>query len=163
MAAGTGVTPAAFGAAMAGHVAGVAVVTAAAGPRPMGLLVTSLTAYSADPPSLVASIATASRTHDVLVGGERFGVHLLGCGQHFVAEAFASRDDDKFDGLAWRWDDGIPRLDGVCAYFACSTAATFGHGDHSIVIGRIDAIARSEARAPLIYWRRRVDWELVAQ
>lgn len=66
--------------AMAALASGVAVVTARrADGSPAGLLATSIAAYSAEPPSILLSIAHSSRSHPTLVEhAERFGVHLLG-------------------------------------------------------------------------------------
>ena len=162
MAAGPGLADGGFAAAMAGHAAGVAVVTVAAGERPAGLAVTSLTAYSADPPSVAVSIAEQSRSHPALVSGDCFGVHLLAEGQEHIADVFASRAGDKFGELAWRWEDAIPRLLDVRMFLACRTAAVFHHGDHSIVIGDVARVEGEPDDPPLVYWRRRLEWRLVS-
>lgn len=152
-----------FREAMASLASGVTVITA--GRRdgsPCGLAATSVSSYSAEPPSLLASIAHDSRCHDALVGGERFGVHILHAGEEQVARAFVDRGDDKFAGLDWRWDDGVPELSGSLAYLRCRRAATFAHYDHTILIGDIEG-GRIESAQPLLYARRRMDWLLHRQ
>lgn len=143
-----------FGAVMADLPSGVAVVTARGAGEPKGLLVTSLTAYSAAPPSLLVSIAHASRSHDTLAAASGFGVHVLRRGQDGVAARFAGRDEDKFAGLAWTWDHEVPQLEGPLAYLRCETSASFAHLDHTILIGTIVDVHHDAKAEPMLYLRR---------
>jgi len=147
--------------AMAALASGVAVVTARrADGRPAGLLATSIAAYSAEPPSILLSIAHSSRSHPTLVEhAERFGVHLLGRDQGELAQTFASRSDDKYARLDWEWDREVPRLGGVVSYLHCGRSATFDRYDHSIVIGDV-LDGHHSGGEPLLWVRRRMDWRL---
>jgi len=149
-----------FQEAMASLASGVCVVTARRpDDSPCGLVATSVSSYSADPPSLLLSVDHRSRCHDALTTCERFGVHILHSGQEELARAFASRVADKFAGLEWRWDGDVPELVGALAYLRCRRAETFTRYDHTIVIGDIEG-GRLEHAAPLLYARRRMDWLL---
>ncbi|MCW3013302.1 MAG: hypothetical protein JWO02_394 [Solirubrobacterales bacterium] len=153
-------TPALFGDLMAELPAGVAVVTARGEDGPKGLVVTSLTAYTADPPSILVSVAHSSRCYGTLVAAERFGVHVLRTGQDDVAARFASKADDKFAGLDWTWDEDVPCLDGALAYLRCETSASFVHLDHTVLIGTIADVQRDEQAEPMLYLRRRFAWRV---
>lgn len=153
-------TPALFGDLMAELPAGVAVVTARSPEGPKGLVVTSLTAYTADPPSVLVSVAHSSRCYDALLASDRFGVHVLQAGQDEVAARFASKSDDKFSGLGWTWDRDVPRLDGTLAYLHCETSKSFEHLDHTVLIGTIVDVQRDEAAEPMLYLRRRFAWRV---
>jgi flavin reductase (DIM6/NTAB) family NADH-FMN oxidoreductase RutF len=149
-----------FHEAMASLASGVAVITARRDDgSPCGLAVTAVTSYSAQPPSLLVSIAHRSRCHDTLAGCERFGVHLLRSDELALAERFASLADDKFAGLEWHWDGDVPELDGTLSYLRCRRAASFGHYDHTVLIGDLEA-GRIHEGHPLLYARRRMDWLL---
>jgi flavin reductase (DIM6/NTAB) family NADH-FMN oxidoreductase RutF len=149
-----------FQESMASLASGVAVVTARkADGEPCGLAATSVSSYSADPPSLLVSIGHESRCHDALASCGRFGVHILHSGEEDVARVFAGRGDDKFGGLDWRWDGDVPELAGALAYLRCRTAKRFTHYDHTILIGDIDG-GRIDHAEPLLYARRRMDWLL---
>jgi flavin reductase (DIM6/NTAB) family NADH-FMN oxidoreductase RutF len=149
-----------FHEAMASLASGVAVVTARRPDgSPCGLAVTSVSSYSAEPPSLLASIGHQSRCHDALAGCKRFGVHILHSGEEHIARAFAAQSEDKFSGLEWRWDGDVPELGGALAYLRCRRAESFSRYDHTIVIGDIEG-GRLEAAEPLLYARRRMDWLL---
>jgi flavin reductase (DIM6/NTAB) family NADH-FMN oxidoreductase RutF len=146
--------------AMASLAAGVAVITTSKPDgSPCGLAATSVSSYSARPPSLLASIAHVSRCHDALAACVRFGVHLLRSDELELARVFASKAEDKFAGIDWRWDGDVPELSGTLAYLRCRRAATFAHGDHSVLIGDIDDGRLGEG-SPLLYARRRMDWLL---
>lgn len=152
------ITPATFADLMAELPAGVTVVTTAGASGPVGLTVTSMTAFSADPPSVMVSIAHGSRCHERLLATDRFGVHVLHSGQEPVARVFASRIDDKFAELDWSWDGDVPHLHGALTYMRCTREAEFTHRDHTIVIGTIEDAALMASAEPLLYLRRRFSW-----
>ena len=138
---------------------GVAVITARRDDgSPCGIAATSLTSYSAHPPSLLVSVWHESRCHDALASSDRFGVHLLKSDQIEVARRFADRTlDDKFEGLAWDWDEDVPELAGVLAYMRLRRAENFARYDHTVLIGDLEG-GRVEQGDPLVYARRRMDW-----
>jgi flavin reductase (DIM6/NTAB) family NADH-FMN oxidoreductase RutF len=146
--------------AMAGLCSGVAVVTARRPDgKPCGLVATSVSSFSATPPSVLASIGHASRCHHALIACEHFGVHLLRSDQARLASTFAGLGDDKFAGVDWSWDADVPAIAGVLAYLRCRRSALFELYDHSILIG--DATGgRLAAGDPLVYMGRRMDWRL---
>ena len=149
-----------FHAAMASLASGVAVITTRRPDgHPCGLSATSVVSYSAGPPSLLVSVDQSSRCHDALAGSERFGVHLLHAGQEPLARVFAGKGDDKFGGLDWKWDDGVPELEHTLAYLRCRRAENFARYDHTILIGDVEG-GRHEAGEPLLYAQRRMDWLL---
>ena len=109
--------------AMSSLASGVAVITARKPDgQPCGLAATSVTSYSAHPPSVLASISHASRCHEALAGCERFGVHILRADESELARVFAGKGDDKFAGVDWAWDDDVPELRGTLAYLRCRRA-----------------------------------------
>ena len=146
--------------AMASLASGVAVITTRKPDGdPCGLAATSVSSYSAHPPSMVASIAHVSRCHDALVASERFGVHLLRSDELELARLFASRVDDKFAAVGWSWDGEVPVLEGTLAYLRCRRSAAFAHHDHTVLVGDIEDGRLGEG-SPLLYARRRMDWLL---
>ena len=149
-----------FHEAMSSLASGVVVVTALhTERRPCGLAATSVASYSANPPSLLASIDHSSRCHDALRDCEHFGVHLLRAGQEPLARVFAGKGDDKFAGLEWGWDGDVPRLADVLAYIRCARVENFERYDHTILIGDVSG-GEYAGGEPLLYSRRRMDWLL---
>jgi flavin reductase (DIM6/NTAB) family NADH-FMN oxidoreductase RutF len=149
-----------FRESMAGLCSGVAVVTARREDgEPCGLVATSISSFSAVPPSVLVSIGHTSRCHTALIECEHFGVHLLRDDQAELARLFASLAEDKFAGLDWHWDELVPVLGGTLAYLRCRRSALFELYDHSILIGDVAGGERSDGQ-PLVYMDRRMDWRL---
>jgi flavin reductase (DIM6/NTAB) family NADH-FMN oxidoreductase RutF len=148
-----------FREAMAHLASGVAVITTRRSDGvPCGIAATSLTSYSAHPPSLLVSVWHASRCHAALAECARFGVHLLKSDELALAQRFADREHpDKFDGLDWRWDDDVPELAGTLAYLRCRRSGNYAQYDHTVLIGDLEG-GRLEQGEPLVYARRRMDW-----
>jgi flavin reductase (DIM6/NTAB) family NADH-FMN oxidoreductase RutF len=148
-----------FREAMSHLASGVAVVTTRRPDgAPCGLAATSLTSYSAHPPSLLVSIWHGSRCHEALELCGHFGVHLLRADQLDVAHGFADRESvDKFGRLDWSWDGDVPELAQTLVYLRCRRAENFVRYDHTVLIGDLEA-GRLEPGEPLVYSRRRMDW-----
>jgi flavin reductase (DIM6/NTAB) family NADH-FMN oxidoreductase RutF len=146
--------------AMSALCSGVAVVTARRDDgNPCGLVATSLSSFSAEPPSVLASIAHASRCHQALVESRHFGVHLLAADQTPLADEFAGLGEDKFAGVEWSWDEDVPALGGVLAYLRCRRSAVFELYDHTILIADVVDGGRWN-REPLVYMERTMGWRL---
>jgi flavin reductase (DIM6/NTAB) family NADH-FMN oxidoreductase RutF len=127
----------AFGAFMTG----VTVVTALdAQGNPIGFTANSFTSVSLDPPLVLVCVARTSRNHDVLVASEGFAVNILSEGQKDVSNVFARPVEDRFAAVTWRpGPHGAPIFDEVSAWFDCAMHRTVEGGDHSILIGRVEA------------------------
>jgi flavin reductase (DIM6/NTAB) family NADH-FMN oxidoreductase RutF len=153
--------PELFREAMAGLCSGVAVITARRPEdgAPCGLVATSVSSFSASPPSVLVSVDHSSRCHRALVEGDVFGVHVLAADQAPLARVFAGRGDDKFAGVDWSWDDGVARIDGALSYMRCRRSALFELYDHSLLVGDVTAGALG-AGEPLVYMARTFGWRL---
>lgn len=150
-----------FREAMATLCSGVAVVTGTTpdGGSPCGLVATSVSAFSADPPSVLVSVAHSSRCHQALTDGNNFGVHVLAADQEPLANVFAGLGEDKFAGVAWRYDGEVPRLEGTLSFLRCRRSAVFELYDHTLLIG--DVVAGSlDPGDPLVYMSRSMAWRL---
>ena len=146
--------------AMAGLASGVAVITARrSNGAPCGLVATSVSSFSASPPSVLVSVAHTSRCHTSLIEGNAFGVHVLAADQEPLARVFAGLGDDKFAGLDWEWDDGVPRIAGALSYLRCRRSALFELYDHSLLVGDV-AGGLVQDGEPLVYLARSMSWRL---
>ncbi|WP_330295059.1 flavin reductase family protein [Streptomyces sp. NBC_00503] len=143
------------------HAAGVAVITADNGGRPVGFTATSLNSVSADPPLLSFTIGTGSSSWPGVRDSEYLGVHILGEHQSDLAGLFARNGADRF-GPATDWAPGpygVPVLDGVLAWLVCRIVARVPAGAHRVVIA--EAVAGDPAGdlagegRPLLYHQGR--------
>jgi flavin reductase (DIM6/NTAB) family NADH-FMN oxidoreductase RutF len=146
---------------MASLCSGVAVITARRDDgQPCGLVATSVSSFSAAPPSVLVSVDHSSRCHRALVDGDTFGVHVLSVEQEALARVFAGKGEDKFAGVDWSWDDGVARIEGALAYLRCRRSALFELYDHSLLVGDVTGGSLTPGE-PLVYMERRFGWRLV--
>lgn len=149
-----------FREAMAGLASGVAVITARRPDGlPCGLVATSVSSFSAHPPSALVSVAHSSRCHLALTEGEAFGVHILAADQGPLAHVFAGLGDDKFAGIDWAWDDDVPCIAGPVSYLRCRRSALFELYDHSLLVGDVTSGVVNGGE-PLVYMGRTMGWRL---
>jgi flavin reductase ActVB len=151
-----------FSDAMAELVSGVCIVTAAGRDgAPYGLLATSLCSYSAEPPTVLVCVGRHGRARRAITSARTFGVHVLCDQDEDVAQWFATNGSDRFSAVDWTWDEEVPALaqEHVLVYLRCGRVAVKRHGDHAIVIGRVERVETAPGE-PLVYLRRRMDWRL---
>ena len=148
-----GVDGATFRAVMASVAAPVSVVTVMAGQRPHGSTVSAFTSLSLDPPMVLVSLDRRSDLLSHIRASGSFGVNVLAAGQAALARAFARKGDDKFDGVAWVPEAGVPRLPGCAGWLACEVASLVPGGDHEVVLGRVIAAEHADF-PPLTYHQR---------
>jgi flavin reductase (DIM6/NTAB) family NADH-FMN oxidoreductase RutF len=131
----------------------VAVVTAMDGARPHGTTVSAFCSLSMRPPLVLVALDRGSDLLALVRRDGRFGVNVLEGDQSALARGFARKGTDKFADVAWRQDDGLPRIDGAGLWLSCSVEELLEGGDHVIVTGAVRA-AEHDAREPLLYQRR---------
>jgi flavin reductase (DIM6/NTAB) family NADH-FMN oxidoreductase RutF len=120
---------------------------------PAGATIGAFISLSLDPPLVLASLISGTAMLERVRRAGRFGVNLLAEDQAHHAKRFASRSADRFAGVPWRSQDGLPRLDGTAAWIECELHSEVPGGDHTMVIGRIVSAETGTAR-PLVYCRR---------
>jgi flavin reductase (DIM6/NTAB) family NADH-FMN oxidoreductase RutF len=134
---------------------GVCVVTATEsdGGR-AGFVVGSFTSVSLNPP-LVAFFPDKSSTswpriHRV----GRFCVNILGAEQEHICRNFASRKENKFEGIAHREaGSGSPIISDAVAWIDCELESVTEAGDHYIVLGRVRALDVESSALPLLFFQ----------
>ena len=122
-----------------------------------GLTTQSFISVSIEPPLLLVSLDKSSRTLRALRATGAFVVNFLAAERGDLATRFASKDDDKFAGVAWRASaaaKGAPILvDDSVAYAECLVSQAIDAGDHTLVLASVEAGAVLSG-APLMYYRR---------
>ena len=133
-------------------VTGVTVVTTVdTGGKRYGLTANSFSSVSLDPPLVLWSQSLSAPSHPAFRDAERFAISILAEHQIGISQRFATKLDDKFEGVPVTPGlGGIPLIDGCAATLECSKVAIHTSGDHAVFIGRIDRIDRHE-RKPLVF------------
>jgi flavin reductase (DIM6/NTAB) family NADH-FMN oxidoreductase RutF len=133
----------------------VSVVTARNGAGgPHATTVSAFCSLSVDPPLLLVALDRSSDLLKLIEEQGRFGVNVLARGQEEIGAECARKGPEKLTGVSWRYDDGLPRIDGSSAWLACEVQDLLSGGDHVIVVGLVTACDKASDQ-PLLYYKRR--------
>ena len=81
-----------------------------------------------------------------------YAINVLAADQRLLAERFARKGIDRFEGTAWRPGlTGAPLIQGAIASFECSHHQMTEAGDHIVFIGRVEHVQRRLGARPLIF------------
>lgn len=144
-----------------GHVpTSVVVVTGmnAAG-QPFGITIGSFASVSLDPPLVGFFPGASSRSWASIRESGRFCVNVLGGAQEELCWRFAKEGDDKFAGIDWAPSQGgSPMLSDVIASIDCSIESETVAGDHTFVLGRVEALEHADdVMDAMIFFRGKVN------
>ncbi len=145
-------------AAMRAWTSGVTVVTAAHGGEQHGMTVSSFTSVSLDPPLIMISVQSSSRTHELVSRAQAFGVTILSADQQSLSERFAghaSDGEDRLDGLQTETlETGAPFIKGGLAYLDCRVRQSVPSGMNTLFVAEVVAVRGDDHEAPLVYHDR---------
>lgn len=156
------VTPDLFREAMRLWATGVTIVTANHNSIYHGMTVSSFTSIALEPPLVMVSLQHGTKTRELVLASDHFGVSILGEGQQEISDRFAGRImgiDDRFMGLStFTMVTGSPILKDSLAGFDCHIVHCYEAGTHTIILGEVLAvhlIEHSENNLlPLVYFNR---------
>jgi flavin reductase (DIM6/NTAB) family NADH-FMN oxidoreductase RutF len=133
---------------------GVTVVTTVdADGSNQGMTVSAFTSVSLDPPLVLICIEKTASAHAALSSSRGFVVNVLSADQEHIARRFSIVDIDRFEGIGYsRSGNGYAVLDDALSVIECSTFALHEAGDHTIIVGGVEA-ANARNGSPLLYYR----------
>ncbi len=142
-----------FRAALAMFATGVTIVTTrGVDGEPIGLTANSFNSVSIEPPLVLWSLSRQAGSMPGFARGSHYAINILGADQRALAERFASKELNRFEGVAWRTGTaGVPLLDGAVAVFECFNRSRYEEGDHVIFVGEVERCARRDGAHPLIF------------
>lgn len=134
---------------------GVTVVTAeGANGALIGVTISAMASVSLDPPLVLFCLGKTTASFEAYTEGERFAVNILAEDQRELSERFATRNGDRFAGVAFRrGDGGCPLIEGCLGVLECTRVAAHDGGDHVIVVGRVERCDVDAERRPLLHFR----------
>jgi flavin reductase (DIM6/NTAB) family NADH-FMN oxidoreductase RutF/DNA-binding IclR family transcriptional regulator len=134
---------------------GVCVVTAKqADDSRAGFVVGSFTSVSLDPPLVAFFPDKGSSSWPKIHAAGKFCVNILSAEQEDVCRRFASRVEDKFEGVACQEaGSGSPIISGVVAWIDCDLESVQEAGDHYIVLGRVRQLDVEDPTLPLLFFQ----------
>lgn len=138
-------------------VTGVTVITTRDGAgEPHGLTANSFSSVSLEPPLVLFSLARTADCFAAFESANTFAVNVLRADQEKLSGRFATKDADKWSGVAWRSGyGGCPLLDMAIAAFECRVAARHEGGDHIIYVGEVAGFSHQPEGEPLVFFRGR--------
>jgi len=142
-----------FRSSLAMFATGVTIVTAldAAG-RPVGLTANSFNSVSIEPPLVLWSLSRHAGSMPAFRRGSHYAINILSADQKALAERFASKDVERFDGVAHRAGaSGVPLIDGAAAVFECFNRSRYEEGDHVIFVGEVERCTHRRGASPLLF------------
>lgn len=146
-----------FKSALSLWASGVTVITYDSPSKKGGVTVSSFSSVSMNPPLILFSLFNSSLALDSILESKCFGVNILSSEQKQISADFASGSLDKAVVLEnqkpMTLATGAPILPDCLASLDCILESTIQKGDHTIVIGRVEAVVHKES-APLLYFHR---------
>lgn len=143
-----------FKAAMRALPAGITAVTTAQGGQVAGMIVSSLTSISAEPPMVGFFAHQNSSMHAPLLQSGRFVANVLGQAHARVMSDFLSVPQGRGRFRSGQWLDsahGVPVLQDALASMVCDVVCTQALGTHSLIVGKVRQTACSSAN-PVVHF-----------
>ncbi len=142
--------------AMSQLAGGVAIAACWDGGHPRGLLVSSITALSAEPPRLLFCVRKEASSHGALMRARDCSMAILAENDHDEAARFsrAERTGERFDPAFWRLEAGAPpRRRAALIGLTGDIGDRIDAGTHTIFILDIREVETRKG-APLVYFDR---------
>ena len=148
------IDPAAYRTVLGRFPTGVTVITTTDEGASTGLAIGSFFSISLDPPLVGFCVGSGSASWQAIRHAGHFTVNVLSDLQGNVSAQFASKKEDKFEGIDHHPGvTGDPRINGCLAYMDCTLDADLEGGDHAIVIGRVQALELGAEGGPLVFFK----------
>jgi flavin reductase (DIM6/NTAB) family NADH-FMN oxidoreductase RutF len=142
-----------FRAALGMFATGVTIVTARGSEGQLiGLTANSFNSVSLTPPLVLWSLARAAASLSVFSAGSHYAINVLAADQMPLAERFARRGADRWNGVPFgEGIGGAPLLQGAAATFECFNRSRYEEGDHVIFVGEVERCAHRIGASPLLF------------
>ncbi|MDB5964053.1 MAG: flavin reductase domain protein FMN-binding protein [Polaromonas sp.] len=142
-----------FRASLAMFATGVTIVTARTpGGELLGLTANSFNSVSLNPPLVLWSLSQAASSMAALAKGSHYAINILAADQKHLAERFAGRREERWQGVPFTESaGGLPVLDGAAATFECFNRSRYEEGDHVIFVGEVERCQHRAGASPLLF------------
>ena len=145
------IAPDAFKKALARLASGVAIISYWDGSSPRGLLVSSITGLSLDPPRFLFCVRKEASSHDTLLRADHCGVTILAEDDEAEALRFSSSSlsHERFDPRSWRLaDDAPPTYQAGLSVATCRIDQTTDAGTHNVFVVTAHAVRTAPGQPP---------------
>jgi len=143
-----------FKSAMRSLPAGISAVTSGSGDEVVGMIVSSLTSISAEPPMVGFFAHRDSSARSKLLAHGRFAANVLGEEHCEVISTFLSAPQGPERFRTGSWEEGerqVPVLRDALTSMECDIVCTHSLGTHDLIVGKIRKTASSPAN-PVVHF-----------
>lgn len=149
-----------FRAGMRRLASGVSIVASGTMSAPAGLVATSVTSLTLEPPTLLVCVALTASAYETIARTGALSVNILAATDAAIADPFIDPAvrSERFTRGIWReLSTGVPVLASALAAFDCEIVERFTHSTHAIFIGQARAVAiADQPDHPLVHFNRGV-------
>jgi flavin reductase ActVB len=151
------IDPDAFKTAMGSFPCGVVIATTLDPQgQPWGFTASSFASVSLEPPLVLVCLARSAECHARFAVAQRFSISILAARDEALARRFATRGAPKFAGDEFVLDaHGLPLIRNAVAALTCRKFSEYGCGDHSVIIGEVQAVDLGGEGEAAVYYRQR--------
>jgi len=139
--------------AMGTVAAAVAIVATTESGVPHGTTVSAFMSLSLEPPMALVSLDNRSELLGIVERTREVSINVLQSHQAEVASGFASRREDRFEGVDWRLRDGLPEIADSAAWLGCTVTELIPGGDHTLLLCLVRD-AEVHGGSPMVYYQR---------
>ena len=133
----------------------VTIITTMVDGVPYGSTVSAFASLSVHPPMVLFALDNRGALVSHVRSSGRIGINVLSSAQSDIAIRFATRGlPDRFAGIDWVEDNGLPRIEGSTAWLRCDEVTCTPGGDHTVLLGTVSA-AETTGVDGLTYYQRR--------
>lgn len=133
---------------------GVVLVGAVVDGAPVGLLASSFTSVSLDPPLVSVAVARTSSTWPLLADSPRLGIGVLASDSEHLVRLLSRPAADRFAGVPWcAGPHGELTIRGAAATFAVRRHDQVRAGDHDVAFLEVLELDHDRLRQPLVFHR----------
>lgn len=136
--------------------AGVSLITTEYQGEKHGLIATSVSSLTAEPPSLLVCVNRSSSSHDPITGSGVFAVNVLASHHDDICAQFSqsARRADRFQSGEWHaLKTGVPALKDALVTFDCQLEKIVEWSTHSILLAHIVGIHLLDGELdPMVYF-----------
>lgn len=146
-------TSAEFRAALGMFATGVTIVTATkANGELVGLTANSFNSVSLSPALVLWSLSRNAGSFDTFNNGSHYAINILSAEQQALAQRFANKVPNRFEGVAWTPGiGGAPLISSAIAHFECFNRSQYAEGDHIIFVGEVERCSHTHGASPLLF------------
>ena len=146
-------TPEEFREVIGRFASGVTIITTVQDGAPVGTTASAFTSLSLSPPMVLVCMNRESATGQAIAGTGAFAVNILGEDHAVLAERFAGKGPDKFQGVEFSpGAGGMPLLHGAVAQLECRVTEAVPAATHVVFFGEVE-FGEATGGAPLAYFR----------